>query len=54
MAQYVFGNISTTEHKRRCFCFVWGKRKDKTLYFPHQTTALDLVILPLVLFSSGE
>lgn len=30
------------------------KKKDKTLYFPHQTTALDLVLLPLVLFSSGE
>lgn len=31
------------------------KKKDKTLFlFPHQTTALDLVLLPLVLLSSGE
>lgn len=31
------------------------KLKDKTHFlFPHQTTALDLVLLPLVLLSSGE
>lgn len=59
MGKYVFGNKSSTAKEMQWnvlgFSSKKKKEKDKTLFlFPHQTTALDLVLLPLVLLSSGE
>lgn len=60
MGKYVLNNKTATAKEMQWNC--WGsffkkkkEKKDKTLFlFPHHTTALDLVLLPLVLLSSGE